>query len=137
MPDMKDPDCASSSRRRFLANVGLMTSWAAVAPRPVLGLSTQADNGAPKLQAFDLRDVDLAEGPFLHAQRMTEAYLLKLEPDRMLHNFRVNAGLKPRPHSRSLSLCVRARVSLDQRQAVQATRRVHRQRACRLPAGRA
>jgi DUF1680 family protein len=96
MSDMKDPACASSSRRRFLANVGLMTSWAAVAPRPVLGLSTQADNGAPKLQAFDLMDVDLADGPFLHAQRMTEAYLLKLEPDRMLHNFRVNAGLKPK-----------------------------------------
>jgi DUF1680 family protein len=27
---------------------------------------------------------------------MTEAYLLKLQPDRMLANFRVNAGLKPR-----------------------------------------
>lgn len=91
---MKDLDCASSSRRRFLANVGLMSGWAAMAPAPVFALSTQADRGATKLQAFDLADVDLAEGPFLHAQRMTEAYLLKLEPDRMLHNFRVNAGLK-------------------------------------------
>src|SRR3546814_20630657 len=27
---------------------------------------------------------------------MTEAYLLRLEPDRMLHNFRVNAGLQPK-----------------------------------------
>jgi uncharacterized protein len=93
---MQEPDCASSSRRRFLANVGLMTSWAAVAPTPALGLSTQAGSGAPQLQPFDLTNVDLAEGPFLHAQRMTEAYLLKLEPDRMLHNFRVNAGLKPK-----------------------------------------
>ncbi|GFE83634.1 glycosyl hydrolase [Steroidobacter agaridevorans] len=71
-----------------------MSGWAAMAPAPVFALSTQADRGATKLQAFDLADVDLAEGPFLHAQRMTEAYLLKLEPDRMLHNFRVNAGLK-------------------------------------------
>ena len=93
---MKELDLASSSRRRFLTNAGLITSWAAVAPRPVLGLSGQAESGAPKLQAFDLTDVDLAEGAFLHAQRMTEAYLLKLQPDRMLHNFRVNAGLKPK-----------------------------------------
>jgi DUF1680 family protein len=93
---MKDSNRANSSRRRFLTNVGLITSWAAVAPRPVLGLPTQAESGAPKLQAFDLSDVDLAEGPFLHAQRMTEAYLLALKPDRMLHNFRVNAGLKPK-----------------------------------------
>jgi uncharacterized protein len=91
---MKELDRASASRRRFLTNVGLITSWAAVAPTPVLGQSAQAHSGAPKLQAFDLTDVDLAEGPFLHAQRMTEAYLLKLQPDRMLHNFRVNAGLK-------------------------------------------
>jgi DUF1680 family protein len=48
------------------------------------------------LQAFDLADVTLDEGPFLHAQRKTEAYLLALQPDRMLHNFRVNAGLKPK-----------------------------------------
>jgi DUF1680 family protein len=43
-----------------------------------------------------MADVTLADGPFLHAQRMTEAYLLRLQPDRMLHNFRVNAGLEPR-----------------------------------------
>ncbi|WP_129648102.1 glycoside hydrolase family 127 protein [Peristeroidobacter agariperforans] len=93
---MKEPDRASASRRRFLANVGLLTGWAAVAPTPVFGLEMRAEGGAPKLQAFDLANVDLGEGPFLHAQRMTEAYLFKLEPDRMLHNFRVNAGLKPK-----------------------------------------
>ena len=49
-----------------------------------------------RLKAFDMADVALGEGPFLHAQRMTEAYLLRLQPDRMLHNFRVNAGLKPK-----------------------------------------
>ncbi|MEV5033469.1 glycoside hydrolase family 127 protein [Sphingobium sp. LMC3-1-1.1] len=50
----------------------------------------------PRLKAFDMADVTLGEGPFLHAQRMTEAYLLRLQPDRMLHNFRANAGLKPK-----------------------------------------
>ena len=48
------------------------------------------------LRPFDMADVSLGEGPFLHAQRMTEAYLLRLKPDRMLHNFRVNAGLTPK-----------------------------------------
>ena len=91
---MKRHDLASASRRRFITNASLITGWAAVAPTSVLALDPQSENGAAKLQAFDMQDVDLAEGPFLHAQRMTEAYLLQLQPDRMLHNFRVNAGLK-------------------------------------------
>ena len=51
---------------------------------------------APTLQAFPLTDVRVLEGPFLDAQQRDEAYLLKLEADRMLHNFRVNAGLEPK-----------------------------------------
>ena len=39
-----------------------------------------------------IADVTLYESPFLHAQRTTEAYLLALQLDRMLHNFRVKAG---------------------------------------------
>ena len=38
----------------------------------------------------------LGPGPFLDAQKLDAAYLLRLEPDRMLHNFRVNAGLAPK-----------------------------------------
>jgi DUF1680 family protein len=49
-----------------------------------------------RLQAFALADVRLRPGPFLNAQRLDERYLLRLEPDRLLHNFRVNAGLAPR-----------------------------------------
>src|SRR5687768_2676642 len=45
---------------------------------------------------FGLREVRLGEGPFLAALKLDEKYLLELEPDRMLHNFRVNAGLKPK-----------------------------------------
>lgn len=51
---------------------------------------------APTLEAFPLTDVRLLEGPFLESQKRDEAYLLKLEPDRLLHNFRVNAGLEPK-----------------------------------------
>ena len=43
-----------------------------------------------------LHDVRLIDGPFLDAQRRDSAYLLSLQPDRMLHNFRANAGLEPK-----------------------------------------
>ena len=35
-----------------------------------------------------LHDVRLLDGPFLDAQQRDSAYLLSLQPDRMLHNFR-------------------------------------------------
>jgi uncharacterized protein len=51
---------------------------------------------SPNLTAFPLHDVRLGDGPFLTAQKLDAKYLLQLEPDRLLHNFRVNAGLKPK-----------------------------------------
>ena len=50
----------------------------------------------PKAVPFDLADVRLLPGPFLDAQERDGAYLLFLEPDRLLHNFHVNAGLPPK-----------------------------------------
>jgi uncharacterized protein len=52
--------------------------------------------GPPAGRYFPLADVRLAPGPFLDAQKLDEAYLLSLESDRMLANFRTNAGLEPR-----------------------------------------
>lgn len=49
-----------------------------------------------KLLAFSLHDVRLLDSPFLDAQKRDLAYLVSLQPDRMLHNFRVNAGLEPK-----------------------------------------
>jgi uncharacterized protein len=43
--------------------------------------------------AFDLRDVRLLEGPFRQATEANRKYLLSIEPDRLLYNFRVTAGL--------------------------------------------
>ncbi len=93
--------CKSQSRRGFLASAG---TGALVAGSMVAGsmvfapqsIAARAPQTAARLRPFDMADVTLSEGPFLHAQRKTEAYLLALEPDRMLHNFRVNAGLKPK-----------------------------------------
>ncbi|MEG9431331.1 glycoside hydrolase family 127 protein [Terriglobus sp. ADX1] len=45
---------------------------------------------------FALGDVDLLDSPFLKARLKSQGYLLALEPDRMLHSFRVNAGLQPK-----------------------------------------
>lgn len=55
-----------------------------------------SSKSTPTAEAFPLTDVRLLDGPFLEAQKRDEAYLLKLEPDRLLHNFRVNAGLEPK-----------------------------------------
>ena len=94
--------CTGHSRRSFLAGAagsGLAVGAVTTLTPPALA-ATAADQVSPavaaKLQPFDMADVTLGEGPFLHAQRMTEKYLLSLKPDRMLHNFRVNAGLKPK-----------------------------------------
>ena len=45
---------------------------------------------------FALEDVRVTEGPFFEAAKQNAAYLLELEPDRLLHNFRKFAGLDPK-----------------------------------------
>src|SRR5579871_1260855 len=48
---------------------------------------------AMKAEPFSLTEVRLLDGPFQHAQELDHQYLLSLDPDRLLHNFRINAGL--------------------------------------------
>ncbi len=45
------------------------------------------------VRAFPLEAVRLLDGPFKHAMELDEKYLLSLNVDRLLRNFRVNAGL--------------------------------------------
>ena len=68
----------------------------AAVPRPDGSVPAGTPPAPQALRPFALQDVRLLEGPFLEAQKRNEAYLLSLEPDRMLHNFRVNAGLEPK-----------------------------------------
>lgn len=89
------------TRRQALKLLGTGTLIAAAGSLSVQMAQAAAKNpsGAavtPAAQPFPLTDVRLLDGPFLEAQKRDEAYLLKLEPDRMLHNFRVNAGLEPK-----------------------------------------
>jgi len=46
-----------------------------------------------RVRAFDLRDVRILEGAFKRAQEVDGQYLLSLDPDRLLHTFRLNAGI--------------------------------------------
>lgn len=73
----------------------LFGAGAALSCMPV-GASASAVLLPANPRFFALRDVRLGDGPFLVAQRLDEAYLLQLEPDRMLANFRQNAGLEPK-----------------------------------------
>jgi DUF1680 family protein len=57
------------------------------------GSSVEAGAPVPAAWAFPLRDVRILDGPFRDAQQRDLAYLLSLEPDRLLHTFRLNAGL--------------------------------------------
>ena len=81
----------------LLATVGPVSARRAdAAARGTSSSLRRPSQATPKLQAFPLTDVRLLDGPFLEAQKRDEAYLLKLEADRMLHHFRVNAGLEPK-----------------------------------------
>jgi hypothetical protein len=60
-------------------------------------LRAGAPRPAPEAAApFPLADVRLLDGPFRTAMLRNADYLLSLEPDRLLHNFREFAGLPPR-----------------------------------------
>ena len=48
---------------------------------------------ALQAEPFPLQNVRLLAGPFRHAMELDRTYLLSLEPDRLLHSFRLNAGL--------------------------------------------
>jgi len=59
-------------------------------------LEKAAANVPIKVRPFSLHQVRLLAGPFKHAMEINAKYLLDLEPDRLLHNFRKFAGLKPK-----------------------------------------
>src|SRR5689334_9908757 len=58
--------------------------------------TTDAVSSEQPVEAFHLSAVRLLPGPFNAAQALDARYLLTLEPDRLLHNFRLNAGLTPK-----------------------------------------
>ena len=55
-----------------------------------------AQGPAGAARPFPLSEVELTASPFLTAMQRNAAYLLAIEPDRLLHNVREFAGLKPK-----------------------------------------
>jgi len=79
------------SRRRLLASAMFASLAAAYAPR-VLRAATPG--GA--IRPLPLADVRLTPSIYLDAVEANRAYLLRLDPDRLLHAYRVQAGLEPK-----------------------------------------
>ena len=48
---------------------------------------------SPAAEPLGLRQVRLRPGPFLDAAQINRRYMLSLDPDRLLHTFRINNGL--------------------------------------------
>ncbi|MFN8094395.1 MAG: glycoside hydrolase family 127 protein [Vicinamibacteria bacterium] len=80
---------AKHSLAPALLAVASLAGPTAAAPAPPAVLRPLA----LKARAFPLRDVRILDGPFREAQKRGLAYLLSLDPDRLLHTFRLNAGL--------------------------------------------
>lgn len=79
----------SFDRRKLLQGV---SAGAFVAAAPAVA-SAGASTLAWRASAVPLKDVRLAPSPFLDAVNANHAYLLFLEPDRLLHNYYKFAGL--------------------------------------------
>jgi hypothetical protein len=69
----------------------LVIAAAMMLPSVTVAASPQID-----VAGFELSDVRLLESPFRQASERNAQYLLKLEPDRLLHNTRKYARLEPK-----------------------------------------
>ena len=101
----REKDSANLPRRRFLVK-STLAAGAAVFPRSFYALAQDAsqdtfhkNNGTGyekatgKIEHFPMQNVRLRSGPMLNAQGINLRYLNLLPNDRLLYNFRVNAGL--------------------------------------------
>lgn len=81
------------TRRQLLAGAAMMAALAAAGPGFAAKISTSLPANAKPLP---LDKVRLRPGPFAHAVETNRTYLLSLSADRLLHNYRTNAGLEPK-----------------------------------------
>ena len=82
-----------STRRGFVATATVAPLLAAMAPG---AQAAESAARATRAQAFALSRVRLLPGPFEAARALDARYLLSLNADRLLHGFRINAGLAPK-----------------------------------------
>ncbi|WP_425840093.1 beta-L-arabinofuranosidase domain-containing protein [Streptomyces fractus] len=90
------------TRRRFAAGSGVLAGAAVLGAAPGFGRDAFAaevppggadGTAAAGLAEVPLRDVTLLDSPFRANMLRTCAYLKAVDPDRLLHTFRVNVGL--------------------------------------------
>jgi len=80
------------SRRQLLQSAAQAAAlWALTSSRSFANLAT-----TPQVEPFPLKSVRLTPSPYLTALEANRTYLHTLEPDRLLHNFREQAGLPPK-----------------------------------------
>jgi DUF1680 family protein len=82
----------------LLAVLVFVSSWIALAHSETLQSQPSSkikvqDKIPSKAYPFELGDVRLLDGPFREAMLRDQKYMLELDSDRLLHNFRVTAGL--------------------------------------------
>ena len=85
----------SRAPRPFFLLAALLTLSACVGDAAAAGAPASKISFAIPMRAepFPLENVRLLGGPFRDAMQRDEVYLLSLDPDGLLHNFRVTAGL--------------------------------------------
>lgn len=94
---------SSLSRRRFISTVAAATAGSALLPNALLGQDPVVDaiNSTEKAREkvswkarpFPMKQVRLGQGPCTAAMEADQKFLHSLPPDRLLHTFRINAGL--------------------------------------------
>lgn len=82
----------STSRRELMIGAAALSFGAGSAARAVAA----AVRAPAKVQPLPLGDVRLLPSDFATAVEVNHKYLLRLSPDRFLHNFRKYAGLEPK-----------------------------------------
>ena len=89
----------SMSRRRFALGMTAAPiaycagaagfSWAG----DKFGLPPASKEARPHVEMFSLGQVTLGDGPFRDAETWNRAFMMRVAPERLLHTFRLNAGL--------------------------------------------
>ena len=86
-------------RRQALKSIGVgtMTAWVgSMFPTRASFATERGKASVTPVREFALESVRLLDSEFSEAQARNAQYLQRLESDRLLHNFRINAGLTPK-----------------------------------------
>jgi DUF1680 family protein len=92
---LKEPGDRSRSGDMRKTSVIWLAVWVGLSGLAAVGPAAPPAGRVPRaVEPFPLTDVRLLDGPFRDAMLRDERYLLSLDPDRFLFNFRKNVGLE-------------------------------------------